>query len=334
MLAPAMVKALAPPGTRVGWFLHVPMSSIGFSSLPVATELLRGLLAADVVGFHTPASVIEFAACVARNLPDARVRPTCVVTGGASPHSCAALAAPIGIAPEAFERTASSAACQARVAELKARFAGQRLVVSVDRLDVIKGVPHRLLGIEAFLAEHSEARGAVAFVQVSVPSREDVPAVRELVRTTHELVGHVNARFGPHVHLLYGSVGAVELCALYAAADALLVTSLADGFNLVALEYVAAQAATPDDCKGALILSEFCGCAQSLCGAVRVNPYGASDISRGLAEALALPAAERLARWQAQAAYVRRHTAAAWAHGFLATLRGSGSGGDAEAGGA
>jgi len=291
--------------------------------LPVAAELLRGLLSADLLAFHTPSSVLEFAACITRSLPDVAVLPTCVVVGGTSPHRCALLAAPFGIDPAPFERTAGSEACQARVAELKERFPG-RLVVSVDRLDVIKGVPHRLLGLEAYLAAHPEARGAVAFVQVCVPSREDVPAVRELVRTTHALVGHINTRFGPHVHLLHGSVGAVDLCALYAAADALLVTSLQDGFNLVALEFVAAQAATSDDCKGALVLSEFCGCSQSLCGAVRVNPYSSEDIARGLAEALSLPAADRLARWASHAAYVRRFTAAAWARGFLAALHGGG----------
>jgi trehalose-6-phosphate synthase len=320
MLVPAAIKALSP-ASKVAWFLHVPFSGgAGFAALPVAAELLRGVLGADVVAFHTPASVAAFAAACAQLLPEARAQPTCVVLGGGErpPRRVALVARPIGIEPRAFEAVAASPACVARAASLRARFAGRRLVVSVDRLDAIKGIPLRLLGVEAYCAAHGAAD--VAFLQVSVPSREAVDAVRDLTRVVHELVGHVNARFGAVVHYLHGSVDATELCALYSAADALLVTSVADGFNLVALEFVAAQAAAPDGRKGALVLSEFIGCAQSLPAAELVNPFSANDIARGLHAALEAPAAARLERWAAQISYVRRATAAAWAAACLGDL--------------
>ena len=333
-LVPALIKA-ALPNARVGFFLHVSFEEAAFVALPQRAELLRGLLAADLVAFHTHGYAREFEATVARCLPGARVLPTRILSA-AGARATRILALPIGIDPAAFAATAASAECRARLAELRARFAGARVVLSVDRMDVIKGIPHRLLAAGEFLAAAAAAAPPlggerVVFLQVSVPSREAVAAVKELIASTHALVGLLGARFGSEaVAYVYGSVSPVDLAALYVLADVLLVTSLRDGMNLVALEFVAAQAGERE--PGVLVLSENAGCAESLAGAILVNPFSPPDVARGLREALALTADERKRRWRRNHDVVERNTAEAWGRSFLEALEDDSGGGEGSGG--
>ncbi|KAJ2323828.1 Trehalose-6-P synthase/phosphatase complex synthase subunit, partial [Coemansia sp. RSA 2681] len=209
---------------------------------------------------------------------------------------------------------------RARLGELERRFAGERVIVGVDRLDYIKGVPQKLLAFEQFLSERSDASERVVLVQVAVPSRGDVEEYRQLIGSVNELVGRINGRFGTieytPIHFLHRSVGFAELVALYAVADVCLITSTRDGMNLVSYEYVASQAQR----HGVLVLSEFAGAAQSLDGAVIVNAWNIEEVAGALALALQMPAAQREAAFRTLHRYVAKHTAAYWGTSFIAEL--------------
>jgi trehalose-6-phosphate synthase len=150
-----------------------------------------------------------------------------------------------------------------------------KVIVGVDRLDYIKGVPQKLHALELFLSQHPEWVGRVVLAQLAVPSRGDVEEYQNLRATVNELVGRINGRFGTvdfmPIHFMHKSLPFDELCALYAVSDVCLVSSTRDGMNLVSYEYIACQQAR----QGALVLSEFAGAAQSLNGSIVVNPWDA-----------------------------------------------------------
>ena len=236
-------------------------------------------------------------------------------------------AAPAGGEPEA---SASSAASAALALAGSPRAEAVRVIVAVDRLDPIKGVVHRLLALQALLRGHREWRGRVALVQVCVPSRADVQAYAALTSRVNELVGAINAEFGSlswtPVQYLYRSVAPAELAALYALADVCLVTSLRDGFNLVSNEFVAVQAsgvacANRRNVPGVLVLSEFAGAAQSLAGALRVNPHDLVGTVATVLRALAMSDVERKLRHERNIRYIVSHTSRAWAVGLVDQLR-------------
>jgi len=152
---------------------------------------------------------------------------------------------PIGIDPEKFIEELEKKKVQDRIAVLKRKFEGVKLIVGVDRLDYIKGVPQKLHALEVFLTEHPEWIGKVVLVQVAVPSRQDVEEYQNLRAVVNELVGRINGKFGTvefmPIHFLHQSVPFDELTALYAVSDACLVSSTRDGMNLVSYEYIATQ---------------------------------------------------------------------------------------------
>lgn len=152
---------------------------------------------------------------------------------------------PIGIDPKQFTDNLVKDNVVSRIEQLKKRFQGVKVIVGVDRLDYIKGVPQKLYGLEVFLDEHPEWIGKVVLVQVAVPSRQDVEEYQNLRAAVNELVGRINGRFGTiefmPIHFMHKSVTFDELCALYALGDACLVSSTRDGMNLVSYEYIACQ---------------------------------------------------------------------------------------------
>ena len=194
-------------------------------------------------------------------------------------------------------------------------------MLGVDRLDMIKGIPQKLLAFEKFLEEHPEWRDKVLLVQIAVPSRTDVPEYRRLRSLVHEIVGRINGRYGTLTHVpihhLDRQLAFAELAALYAITDVCLVTSLRDGMNLVSYEFVACQS----DNAGVLVLSEFAGAAQSLgAGAVLVNPWNVTDVAAAIGDALTLSDAERRERHRQNYHHIVTHTAQTWADTFISEL--------------
>jgi trehalose 6-phosphate synthase len=177
---------------------------------------------------------------------------------------------------------------QKRIKELERRFEGVKLIVGVDRLDYIKGVPQKLHALELFLSQHPEWVGKVVLAQLAVPSRGDVEEYQNLRATVNELVGRVNGRFGTvdfmPIHFMHKSLQFDELCALYAVSDVCLVSSTRDGMNLVSYEYIACQQAR----RGALVISEFAGAAQSLNGSIVVNPWDSQEVADAIHAAVTM----------------------------------------------
>ncbi len=303
-------------GCPIGFFLHIPFPPADiYRTLPVAEEILRGILGADIVGFHAYEYVSHFRMAALR------------VLGMESDSMHLALQSrtvdlevlPIGIAPKEIAELLRTPEAKREQRDLERTFAGKRLIVGVDRLDYTKGIPLKLLAFEEFLNTHPEWREDVVLVQVAAPSRTAVEEYQQLKREVDELVGRINGKFSTssHTPVVYinQSIERGRLSGLYRSADIALITPVRDGMNIVALEYVAARRRL----GGTLILSEFCGAAQCLPGARLVNPYNTSKVAHVIAEALEEeePSMESFAYMQK---FVDENTSMRWAELFLKKL--------------
>ncbi len=318
MLLPQLLRE-AIPEAALGFFLHIPFpASDLFRVLPRREELLRGLLGADCVAFQTHAHLQHFRSSLLRLLGISSRMDRVEVDG----RFVRLEALPIGIVPEDFTTPLDEdPAVRRSLDDLRRRFAGQRILLAVDRLDYTKGIPERLRTFRRLLARTPELRGNVVLVQVAVPSRERIPLYKELRREVNELVGEINGAFGtpdwtPVVYIRR-AISRPELVALYAAADVGWVTPLQDGMNLVAKEYVACQR----DGVGVLLLSEFAGAAAEMGEAFLVNPHDEERTAATLERAMTLPSEERHERMTALRSRVVRNNALAWSERFLTALR-------------
>ncbi|PYV12894.1 MAG: bifunctional alpha,alpha-trehalose-phosphate synthase (UDP-forming)/trehalose-phosphatase, partial [Acidobacteria bacterium] len=318
MLLPQLIRE-AQPEARIGFFLHIPFPpSDTLSVLPEREELLEGMLGSDFLAFHTHGYLQHFRASLLRVL-GLESRIDRVAVDGRWVHFDAR---PIGIAPEEFTRLVERGRYAAqRLAELRQRFAGRRLILAVDRLDYTKGIPERLRAFRRLLESFPDLRGRVVLVQVAVPSRERIGSYKDLRREVDSLVGRVNGEFGtpdwtPIVYIRR-SVPRPELVALYAASDVAWVAPLRDGLNLVAKEYVACQKGG----DGALVLGEFAGAATEMGEAFLINPYDEERTIETLRAVLDLDAAERRERMAALYRRVARNNVFAWSERFIASIR-------------
>lgn len=303
----------------LGLFLHIPFPGPDlFGLLPWDEQLLDAMLDLDLIGFQTERDVDNFRHTIA-GLSPARASGRAVEHRGR--HTRVG-AFPIGTTPELFQEPAGPEIAEEALALLRA-IAPSRLILGVDRLDYTKGIPERLEAFEYLLAHYPQWRGRVALVQISVPSREDVPEYREQRQRIENIVGRVNGAYGEAtwvpIRYLYRSYSPGQLAELYRAADVGYVTPLRDGMNLVAKEYVAAQdPAAP----GVLVLSKFAGAAAELSDAILTNPWHPEGIARDLDRALQMDLAERQERHRRLLAVVTRNTAVSWAEDFLQALLG------------
>ncbi|KAG1899422.1 glycosyltransferase family 20 protein [Suillus fuscotomentosus] len=302
------------PDVKIGFFLHTPFpSSEIYRILPVRREILLGVLFCDLIGFHTYDYARHFLSSCTRilGLP---TMPNGVEFEGRLAHVGTF---PIGIEPASFIKNLEKESVKSRIAQLEQRFNGVKVIVGVDRLDYIKGVPQKLHALELFLTQHPEWIGKVVLVQLAVPSRQDVEDYQNLRSTVNELVGRINGRFGTvefmPIHFMHKSLPFDELCALYAISDVCLVTSTRDGMNLVSYEYIACQQAR----QGAMILSEFAGAAQSLNGSIVVNPWDPQQVADAIHEAVTMDTETRAENHRKLFKYVNKYSAAFWGTSFI-----------------
>jgi trehalose 6-phosphate synthase/phosphatase len=318
MLVPQLLRERIPDA-RIGFFLHIPFpSSEIFRLLPQRERILEGLLGADLVGFHTAAFLRHFASSVLRLLG-----PATQVDRIRWRHREVRLGVfPMGVDAARFSDLAGTQEVMALVAAHRQE--GTQYLVGIDRLDYTKGISRRLLAYELLLRRHPELRSNVRLVQVSVPSRGNVEAYRDLRDEVDTIVGRVHGEFATPswspIHYLFRGLSQTEVVALYRAADVLLVTPLRDGMNLVAKEFVASR---PDG-DGVLVLSEFAGAAAELSEALLVNPYDTEQMEGALHLALTMPAEERRTRMEVLRHRVMRHDVNRWASSFIAQLERSG----------
>ncbi|MGI9242183.1 MAG: bifunctional alpha,alpha-trehalose-phosphate synthase (UDP-forming)/trehalose-phosphatase, partial [Verrucomicrobiales bacterium] len=306
---------------RVGFFLHTPFpSSEVFRALPQRVAILRGLLGADMIGFHTYNYLRHFRSSLLHVLGiesdmDTVLGADRVVKLGVYPigHDH------IGFA-KAFGSDGFELALQRHADEL----AGKKLLLSVERLDYTKGVPQKLRAIRRFLEQHREMAKDVVFVIIAVPSRKGIEEYTQLTEDVQREVGSINGDFGTVGHsplqFLYRSFPQEELAALYALADVCLVTPLIDGMNLVAKEYIDCKGDESGGRPGVLVLSEFAGAAQEMSQSILINPHDIREFVGAIDEALQMPDDEKHARTSVMQKRVRRNDSAAWARQFLRDL--------------
>jgi len=299
----------------IGLFLHIPFPPRElFETMPWQAELLDAMLDFDLVGVHTERWAENFVEVI-RHQPDARVDAMTVRSGE---RRCQVGVFPIAIDPSAFTGESEEAA---DVAGLRAALGDRVLLLGVDRLDYAKGIPQRFAGFERLLERYPEWRGRVALVQISVPSRAEIPEYSELRHTVETMVGRINGKFGEAdwvpVRYLYRSYDHAVLAQLYRLANVAVVTPLRDGMNLVAKEFIASQdAADP----GVLVLSRFAGAAAQLRDAILTNPFHPDGLADDLDRALRMPAAERVARHARLRSVIDRETPHTWSAAFLDAL--------------
>ncbi|MEN8161114.1 MAG: trehalose-6-phosphate synthase [Myxococcota bacterium] len=316
MLTPAYLRRSLSEA-RIAFFLHIPFPHFDvFRLLPWTRELLRGLLACNLVGFHVEAYARNFLDCAERLL-DAEVDwKNWRVRSAAGETQVGAF--PIGIDFESFDSRIRG----------NPPLEGKRegIVIGADRLDYTKGIPERILAFERLIEKYPEHRENVVLLQVAVPSRHQVAEYRTLKREIEELVGRVNGRFGTAgwtpIRYLYRLLDHDRLSMLYRDADVGLVTPLRDGMNLVAKEFVACQ---PEDDPGVLVLSRLAGAAETMRESLLVNPYHIEKTADQIHRALTLPEEERRLRMKSLRSRERRNDVHAWVASFLAAA-GAGTG--------
>ena len=323
MLVPQLIRARRDD-QPVGFFLHVPWPSPDiFARLPWREQILTGLLGADLVAFHTDAYRANFLRSCARMLAGSgvEVRGTSLALPGG--RLVATVAAPVSIDTAEFDRHATDPGTSKDIQGLTEQFRGRTLLLGVDRLDYTKGIVERILAVEMLLERNPEYRTSLAFLQIAVPSRDDVREYRQLRTTVEQHVGRINGRFTEPgsdvpVHYLYRGLSQRQLAAYYALADALLVTPLIDGMNLVCMEYLIVQQARGG--SGVLVLSEFTGAAVELPQAVLCNPFDVEGLSYLIEHALQLTPPPRRQALAEMAGHVRAHDVHHWVSGQLADI--------------
>jgi trehalose 6-phosphate synthase len=358
-LVPGMIRELRGD-VRIGFFNHIPFPGYEiFAQLPWRKQIVTGLLGADLLGFQRQGDATNFLRACRRaaglstrgslvRVPD--VRPGSAATtvqvdqpGPSAGHPARyrggdgedadrpgdrlvkAAAFPISIDSAAYEKLASQQSVQARAAEIREALGKPSLVLlGVDRLDYTKGILHRLTAYGEVLDEGRLGVHEAVLVLVASPSRERVEQYRLLREEVETTVGRINgehAELGnPPVNYLHQSYPREEMAALYVAADVMLVTSLRDGMNLVAKEYVACRS----DETGALVLSEFTGAADELSGAFLVNPHDIEGLKDTIVQAATVAPADARRRMRSMRKRVREHDVAYWAASFLRALEGTG----------
>ena len=314
-LLPAYVKE-ARPDARVAIFWHIPWPNFeAFGICPWQPEILQGMLGADLIGFHTQYHCNNFLETVERAI-ECRVdwEHFSVTRGQRVTH---VKPFPISVAPEPLDVPISTRAEVLAGLELSSiEFLG----VGVERVDYTKGLVERFRALERFFDRYPEYRGRVTFVQVASPSRSLIKRYQDFQREVEDTVEGINTRLGTKswrpILYLDRHHDHAEIVPLYRHADFCMVTSLHDGMNLVAKEFVA----TREDERGVLVLSRFTGAARELTDALIVNPYDLDELAESIRTAVTMPAEEQRIRMVRMRQAVRERNIYWWAGRLLREL--------------
>ena len=325
LLVPEMIKSRMP-GVTIGFFLHIPFPSFEvFRILPWRKELIKGMLGADLVGFHTYDYERHFLSSVRRlfgyevsfnqiHLEDR------IIMGDAFP---------MGIdyskfnqmARKVFQKSLQEKSELHRELEKYFQVSPERkLILSIDRLDYTKGIPNRLRSFEIFLERHPEFRNHVTLILLVVPSRSEVEQYKLLKSEIDELVGRINGHYGginyTPIWYFYRSLPFENLVELYSSSDVALITPIRDGMNLVAKEYIASRV----NQTGVMIISEMAGVAKEMGEALVINPNNESEIAEAIYQALTMSLEEQRERMKFLQQRISRYDVFKWAGEFVKAL--------------
>ncbi|OLP02976.1 trehalose-6-phosphate synthase [Mycolicibacterium porcinum] len=325
-LVPKMLRMLRPDLT-IGFFLHIPFPPVElFMQMPWRSEIVEGLLGADLVGFHLAGGAQNFLVLARRLIGANTTRASIGVRSrfGEISYGFRTVrvgAFPISIDSADLDAKARNRTIRQRARQIRAELGNPRkILLGVDRLDYTKGIDVRLRAFSELLEEQRVKRDDTVLVQLATPSRERVESYKAMREDIERQVGHINGEFGevghPVVHYVHRPVPRDELIAFFVAADVMLVTPLRDGMNLVAKEYVACRS----DLGGALVLSEFTGAAAELRQAYLINPHHLEGVKDAIEAALEQSPEEGKRRMRALRRQVLAHDVDRWARAFLDAL--------------
>jgi trehalose 6-phosphate synthase/phosphatase len=316
-LVPEIVRSKLPNVT-IGFFQHIPFPSYDiFRLLPWRKEILKGMLGADLIGLHTLDDTKHFMnACI--RILDAEIMSNRLAIEG---RQVLVDAFPMGIDYEKFHQWSQKERTIQNEKKLRQAVGPQKLMISVDRLDYSKGILNRLEAFEYLLQQYPEFKEKISFLQLIVPSRDQVPQYKFLKDEIDKKVSSINAKYRTFgwtpIFYYYRSFPMDMLSALYRAADIAVVTPMRDGMNLVSKEYVASKA----DKKGVLILSEMAGASKELLHALIVNPNDLMDMVDAMRKAIAMPEEEQKARLEIMQEVISKYNVYHWVNLFIETLQ-------------
>lgn len=323
-LAAELIRSTSSPALiHQFWHIPFPPSDI-LRLLPVGVDeaLLRGMLGNDLIAFQTERSALNFVGCVAEFVPEAEIDADNLAVHYEGRQIDVGIF-PISIDVAKYERMAQSPESVARVERLRARHAvgGCQLGLGVDRIDYTKGIPERLRALDRLWELHPEMRERFTFLLVATPSRTDIEAYKRLEEDMLEAVHRINDRYGTDnwtpIVLVHENVSAEVLAGAYRAADLCLVSSLQDGMNLVAKEFIACQVEE----RGVLVLSRFAGAAEEIDGAILINPFNIDGFVEGIRRAVEMSEAERRVRMHRMRTQLRNRTIFDWLESVLSRAR-------------
>ncbi|HEY1042589.1 MAG TPA: glucosylglycerol-phosphate synthase [Telluria sp.] len=338
-MVPAFLRPLRPD-LRIAFFHHTAFpSSDVFNILPWRRDIIGSLLQCDYVGFHVPRYVENFVAAVRSFAPvevlgevpcaprfltygcalGVDTMTTAIEVGG---RRVGMGAHPVGTDVALIERLVASPAVQRHIEGINDYLGGVTGIVSIERLDYVKGTLEKLHAFERLLEDHPELHGTVTLLNIITPAATGMEVYDSLRTEVDRTVGRINGRFSTltwvPVRYFYRSLPFEEVIAHYAACKIAWITPLRDGLNLVAKEFVVSRAA--EDKPGILIMSEFAGAAVELHGALLANPYDTASMTATLHQALVMGDDEAAYRTSRMAAIVRDHDVQRWGDDFLAAL--------------
>ncbi len=326
MLLPQMIKERYPE-SAIGFFLHIPFPSFEvFRILPWRSEILEGLLGADLIGFHTYDYERHFLSSVRRLLGyDINFNEILI-----NSRIIRSDIFPMGIDYDRFHN--ASVSQQRKSVKDRTELHQEldkhqlvnpevRFILSIDRLDYTKGIQKRLHAFEHFLEKYPDYRGQATLIMLCVPSRQNVDQYQRMKSEIDELVGRINGNYSTinwtPVWYFYRALPFENLIDLYSSSDVALLTPIRDGMNLVAKEYVASQI----DSKGVLILSEMTGAAKEMSESILINPNDINAIADSIYEALSMPAEEQMTRINTMQTRLKRYNVEKWADDFFNNLK-------------
>lgn len=313
MLLPKLLRQKNPKNA-IGFFLHIPFpSSEIFRLIPYRTEIIEGLMGADLIGFHTHDYVHHFTESI-RKLLGYEYKLGHINT---MRRRVMVDAFPMGVNYEQFCNASEDNNIKKETIKLKKKLGDRKIIISIDRLDYTKGIAERLEAFDLFLNKYPEYRKKVTLILVAVPSRTGVDQYAFLKRNIDELISKINGKYGDigwmPIWYLYQFMPFNKLVPLYCIGDIALITPLRDGMNLIAKEYIASKT----NSSGVLILSEMAGAAQELGEAIIVNPNNKEQIADAIKQSLEMGVKEQTRRNKIMQERLKRYSVERWAHDFM-----------------
>lgn len=322
---------------KLGFFLHSPFpSSEIYRTLPVRDEILRALLNADLIGFHTFDYARHFLSCCSRMLGLEYESKRGYIGLEYYGRTVGIKIMPVGIHMGQFDESLRMADTKWRILELKEQFKGMTVLLGVDDMDIFKGIGLKFLAMEELLRQHHAWQGKLVMIQIANPARGTGKDIEEAQNEAHSIAERVNEEFGNEhykpIVLLERPVSLYERIAYYTIADCCVVIPVRDGMNLIPYEYIICRGGAPEVLESGnqpqesaikrsmLIVSEFIGCSPSLSGAIRVNPWNTEMVAEAMNSAITMKETEQHLRHEKHYKYVSTHDVAYWAKSYMQDL--------------